>query len=498
MPSQSDRDRPSRRGFLAWLFAGKTLFLSILLHILFVVAATAWVIQIIIHKPPAKDFQPVAPRGQIPLVAANDHSTALKQNTTSNSPPISKPITTNDQSPVALPPVPEVPSMDTNAPVKMDEDAQTGPLPMPSGSQSFMIGPRISRESRIAAIIRKGGNEDSEKAVVKALHWLQKVQNPDGSWGSSDTYPGAMTGFALLCFLGHGETPARSKEFGATVGKAINVLVNAGTKTEGVLSLKAGKEIGQQDTYSHAIATYALGEAYTMTRDARIAPVLTQAVNIILKGQAVDGGWAYGYSKATPSDTSVSGWQIQALKAAIMTKLPIDGLSTAMDNAMKNLDRVYDPKTKTFGYHLPGDRNTLNGVGVLCKVAWEDRVDQKARGGVDYILNNLVIKYDGPEANLYSWYYNTQACFMVGGAAWSKWNRLFQDELVHHQSPDGSWPPNVAQDPGAMPKDTTIDGALYRTCLCTLMLEVYYRYLPSGQNNEKEQKSALDILQSTE
>ena len=496
MPNQSDRDRPSRRGFFAWLLAGKIFFLSILVHVLFIVGATIWVIQIITNKPKPR-FKEGPPRGN-QAARAVEYKVSLEKKSSAISAPINaKRVTTSGLSQVALPAMPEMPSMDTISPVKMGEAFQPVALGMQGGSISG-IGARSS-SLRFTALAKWGGKPASDLAVLAALRWLQKVQNPDGSWGSSDKWPGAMTGFALLCFLGHGETPAGSKEFGATVNKAITALVNSGTKYEGALTLRGAKELDQQpDAYAHGIATYALGEAYTMTKDARIAPVLTQAVNIILKGQADDGGWMYSYTRAMPSDTSVSGWQIQALKAAIMTKLPIDGLPAAMDNAMKNLDRVYDPKTKTFGYRMPGDRNTLNGVGVLCKVAYEERVDQKARGGVDYILTNLVIKYDGDTANLYSWYYNTQACFMVGGNAWQKWNRLFQDELIHHQSPDGSWPPNVAQDVGGLPKDTTIDGQLYRTCLCTLMLEVYYRYLPSSQTNEKEQKSALDILQSTE
>ena len=43
----------------------------------------------------------------------------------------------------------------------------------------------------------------TEQAVLRGLAWLQKVQNADGSWGERNR--GAMTGLALLCFLGHGE-----------------------------------------------------------------------------------------------------------------------------------------------------------------------------------------------------------------------------------------------------------------------------------------------------
>ena len=65
---------------------------------------------------------------------------------------------------------------------------------------------------------------------------------------------------------------------------------------------------------------------------------------------------------------------------------------------------------------------------------------------------------------------------MVGGAAWNTWNRLFQDQLVKAQSPDGSWPVLAKVAGGELQADPGGVGPLYRTNLCILMLEVYYRY----------------------
>jgi hypothetical protein len=57
-------------------------------------------------------------------------------------------------------------------------------------------------------------------------------------------------------------------------------------------------------------------------------------------GKARTAAWMYNYSKETPSDTSVSGWQIQALKAAHLTGLDIEGATESMHKAMDNLMRV--------------------------------------------------------------------------------------------------------------------------------------------------------------
>jgi len=106
------------------------------------------------------------------------------------------------------------------------------------------------------------------------------------------------------------------------------------------------------------------------------------------------------------------------------------------------------------------------------------------RDGIEYMIrmtdDKFPVKYKGPAADLYAWYYNTQACLMFGGSAWSKWNRWFQDEICDVQNPDGSWPIPGGKAHGPQTGDNKT-GAVYRTTLCILMLEVFYRYMPTTQ-----------------
>ena len=57
---------------------------------------------------------------------------------------------------------------------------------------------------------------------------------------------------------------------------------------------------------------------------------------------------------------------------------------------------------------------------------------------------------------------------------WQQWNEQLTRVLLAHQEKDGraagSWPPQGEW--------TRTGGRIYQTALCTLMLEVYYRYLP--------------------
>ncbi|MEO8352150.1 MAG: prenyltransferase/squalene oxidase repeat-containing protein [Chthoniobacteraceae bacterium] len=348
------------------------------------------------------------------------------------------------------------------------------------GVPSTMAG-RMGGSQRAAAMMKNKGKEKSERAVMKGLRWLKDHQNEDGSW--AEEHRPSMTGFAILCYLGHGETP-ESPEFGPTVKKGLDWLLAKGTEYQGRMSMtRDGWGEGNEGVYEHAIASYAIGEYYTMTKDDRFAEVVKQSVGYIVEGQAPDGGWQYRYAKGPNSDTSVSGWQIQALKAAHLTGLEIPGVEEALDKSVLNLKRV-QAENGSFGYTKPGDRDySLDGVGVLCTYFVKQDKDRSVRDGIEHMLRQTdkdhPVKYKGKAADLYAWYYNTQACLMMGGSAWSKWNRLFQDEIADSQSEDGSWPPVGGEPPGGeLQKKADGAGPFYRTSLCILMLEVFYRYMP--------------------
>jgi len=339
------------------------------------------------------------------------------------------------------------------------------------------------RSGRGKARAASGGSDAAEAAVIKGLNWLQTNQNADGSWG--EDVPGAregripaMTGLALLCFLGHGET-TDSAQYGVTVKKAVDWIYENGTKNGGNMNMQP--KIVRYGAYEHGIATYALAEYYAMTKDEKVLPLLKQAVDAIIKGQSPQGGWNYGFDKMK-SDLSISGWQIQALKAASLGDLKMPNIHSTMDKAIDWVEKMKGPNDG-YGYTVPQEeRYSLTGVGILCRLFWNGKQGE-VRKGVDWILEvaekSEPVKYKNATANLYAWYYHTQACLMFGGKAWETWNKWFQNELVINQSPDGSWPIMVASSHEGLQEGEGKTPAVYRTTLCILMLEVFYRYMPS-------------------
>lgn len=353
---------------------------------------------------------------------------------------------------------------------------------------------RCDKVGRVARLARGGvrNPERVENAVTKALNWLSQDQNADGSWGKNSK--GAMTGFALLCYLGHCDL-TDSPEYGETVAKGIKYLVELGDEKDGWLYVTNHKH---GSAYAHGIASYALAEAYGMTEKAFILPVLQKAIRRIIVGQQADGGWVYmverpgadnlrlvDFGNKGASDTSVSGWQFQALKAAYNTGANFPDIEPALELAVKNFYRVYSSENGGFGYRNKSDtkkaNHKLTGVGSLGLQSWkfghpsEEEKKETLKKAMQHILkNNLSMDYNSGDANLYSWYYDAQALFNYGGAFWTAWNRKMEPMLLNSQLADGSWP---KEGGGKTSSQGGQDAEVYRTTLCTLMLEVYYRYV---------------------
>lgn len=362
-----------------------------------------------------------------------------------------------------------------------------------------------------------GGGGWTEDAVLKALRWLKKNQNEDGSWPS--TKP-AMTALALLAYLAHGETPA-SEEFGYTVEKAIQFLIYA-QQPDGHFKGRDGHD------YSHPIATYALCEAYGMTKVPQIKDAAKKAITCVINGQHASGGFNYNLNQEDRDDTSYMGWCAQALKAADIAYVMDDepekvkkAMRKAIDGFKKNYsaggggDKGYEKGG--FGYTSPG-MTGLTGVGALCMQLMGAAKEKEVRNAIEFMKDwTFVWGTADLGGTIYYAYYSTQAKFHEGGDQWAAWNKQFSPALVKNQTVINK---AIEDAKGKLVDigywDTAASGhsdggegkKVMTTCLCTLMLEVYYRYLPTyqtpqeiavvegaapGANHKKENEVKIDV-----
>jgi len=325
--------------------------------------------------------------------------------------------------------------------------------------------------ARGSAIVEFGGSGITEGAVIRALRWLKKEQDQYGSWAHGAPAP-AMTALALLTFLAHGEIPA-SEEFGLNVEKAIKWLVNA-QEESGHFRGRDGHD------YTHPIVTYAICEAYGLTKVPMLKDVAKKAVDLLIKGQHEAGLWDYNLRQSYRDDLSYGGWCIQALKAAKMAGLKNEGLDRAMNWAIEGCKKNAAPNGG-FGYTDPG-AGGLTGVGVLCMQLMGAGSQKETRQGLVW-MEEFTCDWEEPwgRSPIYYWYYVTQAKFHAGGGVWNRWNKEFAVQLVINQTilkGEGL----EGHDIGYWESCSEIEhckSPVYNTTLCALMLQVYYRYLPT-------------------
>jgi len=351
--------------------------------------------------------------------------------------------------------------------------------------------------ARAAQLARFDATE-TDISVLHALRYLKKIQNSDGSWGKNRV---AMTSLALLAYLAHGELPA-SDEFGATVQAAIEYILGA-QQADGLFAGRDGHN------YTQPIAAYALAEAYTMTRIPGLKDATVKAMLPIVKGQNLSGGFNYNLKPSARDDSSYMAWCVQALKAAKMAGLygDIPGLEECMSRSASGFRSNYGERDGYggFGYTGKGHGNSgMTGAGVLCLQFLGVSNSRECKGGLSG-LTKWAFNWESPMPGsfLYYMYYTTQAKFQEGGSSWQMWDRQFSTALIKHQNvisksdsgyidhngvthAIGSW-----KSPAK--KEHNGGDAVMDTILCTLMLEVYTRYLPTFMVVPEDHKGEEEI-----
>lgn len=354
----------------------------------------------------------------------------------------------------------------------------------------------MNREEDGQAVSNRQNNVNprAQKAIDEALNWLMRHQEKDGYWEcvnyvknctdakkddtasvKSNQYNVAVTGLALLAFLGAGYThEPNGKPFGLPPGGRFKPVVERGLKWLVDIQEKNGsfKDLPSKTTpnmFEQGLATLALCEAYGMTRDKDLKEPAQKAVDFIVSAQNPGLGWRY--TPRSDNDTSVVGWQVFALKSAEVSGLDVP--ASALEGASNWLDFVCIEDTGWVGYQQPGvGSSAIAAVGVMCRCLLGWRADspflQRSAGIVaeDKEWNDKTLNY-------YFVYQATLAMYQMGGKFWDDWNKKMSDYMLGVQidkgCEKGSWDIDYAK---------YYKSRVYTTALSALSLAVPYRYLP--------------------
>lgn len=399
--------------------------------------------------------------------------------------------------------LPQAPILDAARDRPVPSPAAAGPVDLsdllalaaPAGTTLNLLGPRLGPGGRADALQLYGGSGGSERAVDRGLKWLADHQDRTGRWsrlGYTAHCPRGdvcdhrvstlvdldldvgVTSLALLAFLGRGHTHHGDGPYRDAVGRAVEFLLRSQANS----GLYGPPH--RYHMYNHGLATLALAEAAALSGDEQLKDSVTRAVQYLADAQQAGGGWDYSSAKTGRNDTSVTGWQVLALKSAAQAGVAVPWQVTAGAIACfrRQTASTGDVAYADLGAGAGRQSTSMIAVGMVSRqfLGWHrsspDLVIQAER-----LLRELPDwerMSDGELHSEYYWYYGTLGMFQMGGRYWDQWNARLRDLLVGRQTGfghrTGSWEP--------VGRWAKTGGRVYMTALNILNLEIYYRYLP--------------------
>ncbi len=339
----------------------------------------------------------------------------------------------------------------------------------------------------------------TQEAVARALRWLAAHQQSDGGWSCAgfasecgkigpepcsgkgpETHDVGATGLALLCFLGDGHTT----ELGAyreVVRRGLDWLVRKQDDT-GLI----GARVTHDFLYDHALGTTALCEGLGLGAEGLRAPA-ERALAFLLSARHPEGAWRYDLPPTEPGDTSITGWAVNALVAAVHAGLTVP--DEALAAGARWVERLTDPESGRVGYIDAGGLSArtpaneeypremgeaMTAAGLLIRLQLGQRPARTpalhAHARLLAVKPPVLDKRFGGDQ--YYWYLATSALHQLGGTYWNAWEPDLRKSVIAGQAKrgdaEGSWD---AIGPWAF-----ASGRVVSTALMTLALESFTRH----------------------
>lgn len=350
---------------------------------------------------------------------------------------------------------------------------------------------------------RTAADRPKNPRVSSGLEWLVNHQDEDGRWDcdqyvkhenpSSELCDGCgnavhdvgVTALALLAFLGDGNTMDQGKH-AEPVRKAVQWLCKEQDPKSGIF----GSNRSHDFIYCHAIATYAICEAFGLSKNEALRAPAQSGIDYLEFHRNDAAVWRYQPNDGD-NDTSVTGWCISAYVTAEAFGLKVDKGALKLAGAWM---RLISDDSGRHGYsskgepsaRKPGDHASLYPVEVSEAITAEGLfsrclLDPAAlKDPVAIAAARRLAKLPPAwrpregRVDMYYWYFGAHAMFQVGGSAWADWQkRLEVAAASQHADPRkpnlfGSWDPVCVWGEDG--------GRIYSTAMMILALEAEYRY----------------------
>src|SRR5262245_4845414 len=297
-------------------------------------------------------------------------------------------------------------------------------------------------------------------AIDKALEWLAKQQNADGSFRTAkDELPAAMTAFAGLALLMEGSTTGDGKYADHLRKASAWFIKNAqkGGANDGLLVDPKHKSETRY-MYGHGFAMLFLASVYAEENDGerrrQLREVLTRAVKFSVDAQSSKGGWFYiaGQDAADSDEASVTSSQVQGLLAARMAGIAVP--RPTLQRAVRSLEEnaIIDGAPPPRG-GIRNDRSSLTAGAVACAFGAGDCKSDQVKKWLKFCQRSIPSRFV-PRLGFdpYTHFYYAQVLYALGDTGyeklfpgaeeplqWRKYRETFFDHLGETQKEDGRW-----------------------------------------------------------
>jgi hypothetical protein len=319
-------------------------------------------------------------------------------------------------------------------------------------------------------VLTPGEWQRVDSAVERALAWLAREQQPDGSFPTIATGQPGVTSLCLLAFMSHGHLPGNGP-YGESLEKAVEFVLDS-QKLNGLIARvgpdtpriqrTVSVEVGVTSAYNHAISSLTVSEIYGLgesVHSERMKTIIGKSLVATLemqrwpKQQPEDrGGWRYVNDfDQWDSDLSITGWELMFLRSA--RNAGFDVPKESIDDAVAFVRRSFSKDHGIFEYIIsPADTRSrgMAGSGILALAHAGLHDSEEAKQAGEWLLRQNFEKYNQIEVfnqpayqhdrYHYAVFNSCQGMYQLGGRYWEQFFPVVARTIVDNQQADGSWP----------------------------------------------------------